>query len=184
MTSGSTGMRSSIMSRPTAEPNGRTTGWWEAPIPLPVDPNLLFRVTRVWRLTRAATAIYRRLPEIRFSTSTTKRLFSEPRASRDGNSRNVLQIVFDFDAVPAGQESFDFLDNGPTNFQNQPASRPKFSLSLRNKARNYFGTDCAGKDGAAWFKFADLQLNHIRFRFADIGRVRDNKVEFAGYAFQ
>lgn len=50
-------------------------------------------------------------------------LGSEPRALRNCHSRNILQIVLDFDAPPASQESFDFLGNGPTDFQNQPAPR-------------------------------------------------------------
>ena len=50
-------------------------------------------------------------------------------------------------------------------------------MGLRNQTRDHLNSCGSGKDGVARLEFADFELNFIRFRFADVGRIGDDEIE-------
>jgi hypothetical protein len=90
-----------------------------------------------------------------------------------------LQIVGDLHRAPSFQQPPNAFDNGAAYFHNQPAAQSQLLVSLRKQARNHLDPGGPSKNGSSRLEFSYLELNLVLFRFADIGWVRNNKVELS-----
>jgi hypothetical protein len=102
---------------------------------------------------------------------------SRPRLSRLHHTRDGLQIGDDANVVPGVKKSLYLASNRSADFQDEPSAGSQCCMSLRKQASDDLGPDSTGKHGVARLKFADLQLNLILLRFANIRRVGDNEVQ-------
>src|ERR1700687_53384 len=65
---------------------------------------------------------------------------------------------------------------GAADLEDEPPTRTQRSVSLRKKPCNDLDSGRSAKHGIARLKFPNLELYLIFFRFADVGRVGDDKV--------
>src|SRR6266704_3813042 len=92
-------------------------------------------------------------------------------------TRNGLQVVGDTNVNPLREQAFHAFCHGAADFHHQPPTWLERSLSLRNKAFDYFLACWSGENSLARLEFADSELDLILLRFANIRRIGHYKVK-------
>src|SRR6266566_4040263 len=92
-------------------------------------------------------------------------------------TRNALQVVGDTNVNPLREQAFHAFCDGAADFHHQPPTWLERSLSLRNKAFDYFQACWSGENSLARLEFADSELDLILLRFANIGRIGHYKIK-------
>lgn len=67
--------------------------------------------------------------------------------------------------------------NGPADLEYQPTAGTEGVVGLRDEAFDDLETSRPSEDGLFRLEFANLELDLIFFRFADVGRVGDDEIE-------
>src|SRR3989442_11486681 len=96
-------------------------------------------------------------------------------------TRNALQVVGDTNVNPLREQAFHAFCDGAADFHHQPPTWLERSLSLRNKAFDYFQACWSGENSLARLEFADSKLDLILLRFANIGRIGHYKIKPRGF---
>lgn len=96
---------------------------------------------------------------------------------RADDARYRLEIIGDLDALPTLEEIPDAVNNRAADFQHNPSSGPQRHLSLRDQVGDHFCSRGPGKYRRSRLKLANLQLNLIFLRFANVGWIGNDQVE-------
>jgi hypothetical protein len=80
-------------------------------------------------------------------------------------------------AIPTTEKIFRLICDCAADFHDEPSAWTQRPLRLRNQTGNDLGPSGAGKYGLARLKLANLELNVIFLGFADIRRIRHNKIK-------
>src|SRR5215469_4238418 len=99
------------------------------------------------------------------------------RFTRSSDTRDSLQVVGHSNVIPIVQQSANAFPDRLADFHREIAAGLEGGAGGRDEILDDLEPGRSCKDGRAWLKFADLELNRVLLRFADIGWVRDHEVE-------
>lgn len=102
---------------------------------------------------------------------------SAGRLAGAGDARDGLQIGDEENVVPVLQEMLHWCGDGAADLDDEPSAGTESGVGLGNEAGDDFEAGGAGEDGVSRFELADFELDLIFFRFADVGRIRDDEIE-------
>src|SRR5947208_15293645 len=89
------------------------------------------------------------------------------------DTRNALQVVGDTNVNPLREQAFHAFCDGAADFHHQPPTWLERSLSLRNKAFDYFQPSCSAENSLARLELPDSQHDVTWLQVHNTGSMRD-----------